>query len=576
VDGAVDLQQRSLSRGLYRHGAQHRRGRRDPDPSGAPNADPHDHTDLDVGPRLIVLGWDSATFDVVDPLLDEGRLPTLKALIERGSRAPLRSTWPPMTDCAWTSIFTGRNPGGHGIFGSWYRAPGAYACRYFSSRDRRAPALWELTRGVRHLVWNVPMAFPPQDIEGVMVAGYGSPPGSTFTAPSTFQDRLAEKWPLEDLLDRAPHSSLEGFLEDLLRGLEAQGEALVWAIRESAADVVEAVWPHIDRAQHFFWRHRGSAGPLGDAIESVYQAMDETTGRVVEAFSEADVIVVSDHGAGPLHGDVNLGAWLARRGDATYGSSRRSALAGLGYALPPRVRKAAKRLAPGLARRAVGASLTGQLGSFDWTTTRAFMGFHGDLWLNLAGRERNGIVAPEDAGELLDELRHDLLSLRDPRRDVPVFEAVHRREEIYSGGAADQAPDLIVDSWSKGYRVAPSRGPSEELVTAPFTLSGVTEAWSSDHRPIGIFVAAGPRIEQGSLGELHLYDITPTVLALVGAEVPADLDGRVVTEAVTPDWLARNPVRTGDSSAQRSVDADYSDEEAAAVAEHLKDLGYIE
>src|ERR671915_1963753 len=99
--------------------------------------------------RLLVLGWDSATFDLIDPLIERGRVPVLEDLIARGWRAPLRSTWPPMTDCAWTSAFTGRNPGAHGIFGSWYRAPGAYAPRLFSSRDRLTPALWELTQGVR-------------------------------------------------------------------------------------------------------------------------------------------------------------------------------------------------------------------------------------------------------------------------------------------------------------------------------------------------------------------------------------------------------------------------------------------
>ncbi|MQB01615.1 MAG: hypothetical protein GEU78_15220 [Actinobacteria bacterium] len=530
-----------------------------------------------MGPRLIVLGWDSATFDVIDPLLDAGRLPALASLIERGTKAPLRSTWPPMTDCAWTSVFTGRNPGGHGIFGSWYRAPGSYACRYYSSRDRRAPALWELTQGERHLVWNVPMAFPPNEIDGVMVAGYGAPPGSTFCVPAEFQSKLADKWPVEDLLDRAPHGSLEDFLADLLRGLETQADALIWAMRESGAEVVEAVWPHVDRAQHFFWSARGSEGPLGDAIERVYEATDRASGRIVEAFPDADVIVISDHGAGPLHGDVNLGAWLAHRGDAAYGSGRRSLLASLGWALPPAARKAAKRVAPGLARRAVGASLTGQLGPFDWSRTTAFMGFHGDLWLNLRGREPNGTVDPADADGVLDGLTGDLLALGDPRRDEPVFAAVHRRDDIYSGPALGTAPDLMLDSWSNGYRVAPGRGPSREYVTDPHALSGVSEPWSSDHRPTGILVAAGPHIARaGSIDALHLYDICPTVLALIESDVPADLDGRVATEVIDEGWLNDHPVRTGGSTSPRASEPGYSGDEAAAVAEHLRDLGYIE
>lgn len=529
-----------------------------------------------MGPRLIVLGWDSATFDVVDELVAGGRLPVLGSLMQRGWRAPLRSTWPPMTDSAWTSAFTGRNAGGHGIFGSWYRAPGRYECRYFSSRDRRAPALWELSDGVRHLVWNVPMSFPPSEVEGAMVAGYGAPPGALFCEPASLQEQLAARWPLEDLLDRAPHASLERFLDDLLRGLDAQAEALPWAVRETSADCVVAVWPHIDRAQHFYWRRRNTDDPLSDAVERVYAAMDEATGAVVEAFPDADVMVVSDHGAGTLEGDVNLGAWLAARGRAAYGAAPRPRLVDLAWKMPPGLRRLGRRLAPGLARGAFSRTLTGQLGSFDWAATDAFLGFHSDLWLNLEGREAMGTVAPEDAPALLSELKEGLLALHDPRTGAPVFAAVHERAEIFSGDCADMAPDLMLDSWSAGYRVAPAREPSDEFVTPPSPLAGVREAWSADHRPLGIFAAAGPRIAAGSSEELDLFDVCPTALALLGQPVPGDLDGRPATEVIEGSWLAAHPVARAAGSAPRTAGGDYSPDEAAAVAAHLKDLGYIE
>jgi predicted AlkP superfamily phosphohydrolase/phosphomutase len=272
-----------------------------------------------VAPRLIVLGWDSASFDVADPLIAQDRLPFLKTLRAGGASALLRSSWPPMTDSAWTGAFTGRNAGAHGIFGSWYRAPGHYRCRYFSSRDRKAPALWELSEGVRFLVWNVPMTYPPESIDGVMVAGYGAPPGAGFCAPDSFQNELAHRYDLDDILDRAPHGSLESFLEDLLRGMRVQTEALTWAARATGADCVVAVWPHIDRAQHFFWRFRGTDHPLADAVARVYEATDEATAAISEAFPEADVMVISDHGAGPLKADVNVGSWLASRGLAAPG-----------------------------------------------------------------------------------------------------------------------------------------------------------------------------------------------------------------------------------------------------------------
>ena len=530
-----------------------------------------------MGPRVIVLGWDSATFDIVDPLLQDGRLPALSSLIERGWRAPLRSTWPPMTDCAWTSAFTGRDAGGHGIIGSWYRAPGDYECRYFSSRDRRAPAVWEMTEDVRHLVWNVPMTFPPERVDGAMVAGYGAPPGAVITEPKDLQAKLAQRWPLSDLLDIAPHGSLEEFRDDLERGLGVQAEALPWAIRETGADAVYAVWPHIDRAQHFFWRHRDTGGPLAGAVHEIYEAMDRATGAVIEAFPSADIMVVSDHGAGPLHGDLNLGGWLAARGDAEYsGGSRTSLLSSLAWALPPALRRAGRRVAPGIARRAMSARLAGQLAPFEWSRTKAFFGFHSDLWLNLRGREREGIVPPEDADALLDEISEALLDIEDPATGRKVIAAVHRRDEIFRGPHADLAPDMMLDTWSAGYRVAPGREASDRVVIPPEALAGVRESWSSDHRPLGIFVAGGPRIGHGSSAELALYDVCPTTLALLEAPVPDGLNGRVASDAIE-GFLRDHPVRSaGGSEGRAGPGGDYSDEEAAAVAEHLKDLGYID
>ena len=481
-----------------------------------------------------------------------------------------------MTDCAWTSAFTGLNPGGHGIFGSWYRAPGAYECRYFSSRDRMAPALWDLAPDSRFLVWNVPMTFPPTGVNGVMVAGYGAPPGSRYCSSGDFQTELERRWPTGDLLDRAPHSTLEQFRVDLVRGLDTQAEALPWAAERSEADCVIAVWPHVDRAQHFFWKMRGSEHRLAEAVDEVYEAMDRATAALVDAWPDADFLIVSDHGAGPLHGDVNLGAWLAQKGYVFFGKPKRSRFVDLAWRLPPRVRQLGRRAAPSLARRAMGATLAGQLGAFEWSHTRAFLGFHSDLWLNLEGREPQGCVPGDEADDLLDSISAELLALRDPRSDASVFAAAHKRAEIYSGPASHLAPDLILDSWSAGYRVAPKRQAADEIVGPPHELAGVEESWSSDHRPLGIFVAAGPNINKGASEELSLYDVCPTSLALLGSGVPEGLDGRVAEQAITKEFLTRRPIEMAAPSDAPGQAGAYSDEEAAAVAAHLKDLGYID
>jgi predicted AlkP superfamily phosphohydrolase/phosphomutase len=221
-------------------------------------------------------------------------------------------------------------------------------------------------------------------------------------------------------------------------------------------------------------------------------------------------------------------------------------------------------------------TLSQGLGPFDWSQTRAFMGVNGDLWINQEGREPQGTVAPSAVPELVEEIRTGVLALRDPSSDVPLFAGAHRRSDIYSGPAADLAPDLMLDSWSAGYRVAPGRKASDRVVIPPAPLAGVETSWSSDHRPLGVFVAAGAHVGSGPVGELSLYDVCPTALALLERTVPAGLDGRAAEEVLAESFLVAHPVQAGAAVTARSTEPAYSDEDAAAVAQHLKELGYIE
>jgi predicted AlkP superfamily phosphohydrolase/phosphomutase len=332
----------------------------------------------------------------------------------------------------------------------------------------------------------------------------------------------------------------------------------------------------VDRAQHFFWQFRGTEHELAGTVDEVYEAMDFATGKIIEAFPDADVLVVSDHGAGPLNGDVDLGGWLVRNGYASLADKRVTSLAGLVWKLPPSVRRFAKRLAPRLARKTFSSSLAGQLSSFDWAATKVFFGVHSDVWLNLKGREPQGVVDPEDAATLLDELKEGLLSITDPRTGAPVFSGARTRDELYSGSEAELGPDLMLDTWSAGYRVAPRRVESDAPVIPPAPLSGVNEPWSSDHRPLGVFVGAGPHLAHGTGSEHSLLDVCPTALALLEQGVPQDLDGRVITEAFEASWLSKHPVKSSSAVGVRRAGREFSEEEAAAVSSHLKDLGYIE
>jgi len=195
--------------------------------------------------------------------------------------------------------------------------------------------------------------------------------------------------------------------------------------------------------------------------------------------------------------------------------------------------------------------------------------------IKITGQKRLVLVSGRAHPKLAEDIATALGALRDPRDGTPLFASIYRRDELYSGEATELAPDLMLDSWSSGYRVAVKRDPSAEVVGPPTSLAGVREPWSSEHRPTGILVAAGPRVARAGIKDATLYDIAPTMLALLGQPVATGSDGRVLDEALEASFLQRHPVAEREVAA-RSAAAPYSDEEAAAVAAHLQELGYIE
>ena len=146
-----------------------------------------------VGNRCILLGLDGATYDLLDPWMDAGLLPNLKDLLARGAKGVLRSTDPPTTPPAWTSVLTGVNPGKHGIFDfrdSFHRDPRR---PLVSSRSMKAPRIWQILNaaGLRTAIMNVPITFPPEPLDGFMISGMMTPNDEAdYTYPSELKARL--------------------------------------------------------------------------------------------------------------------------------------------------------------------------------------------------------------------------------------------------------------------------------------------------------------------------------------------------------------------------------------------------
>lgn len=259
----------------------------------------------------------------------------------------------------------------------------------------------------------------------------------------------------------------------------------------------------LDLNSHAFWRTLDPNHPLyspelaarhGDFLPQLYEMMDRAIGMASEAADERTwVLAVSDHGFCSFRRQFHLNSWLMDNGYAR--------------ARDPRERG-----------RDSFFSVT------DWTRTRAYGLGINSLYLNLQGREPNGIVEPgEEAEALRRELIERLMALRDPENGEPIFAGVYRPEDLYAGPYVKEAPDLIL-----GYR--PNYRASWKTVLGSYPHAWIEDnldPWSGDHCMDPQFIP-GTLLSNVSLKDEKpaLQDMAPTIYAAADVPVPAECTGR--------------------------------------------------
>jgi predicted AlkP superfamily phosphohydrolase/phosphomutase len=532
--------------------------------------------------RLIVIGWDGATWSIADPLSEQGKLPMLASLRAGGAEGVLE-TVPNMNSApAWSTIATGIDPGRHGIFYFDEPVPGTYRRTVINATRRSGATLWRLASdaGKRVVVVNVPISYRAEPVNGYMVAGLDTPSKSLpgFTYPDDLQARhpgLFDRYAIEV---GAPSLMLAGRVQeakdkllDCVEGWASVTERLM----DEPWDLVFVVFTSSDTAQHFFWTDDGRR-----VIERVYQVQDEATARLVEKARAADpdtnVMIIADHGgATNTRGPEFMPIWLEDQGyqASTTPKTTSRALAWGFHQINRRLTRDQKlALAnrfPRLRERAEAEARTAVL---DWSRTRAYAdGRRDEVLVNLAGREPEGLVTAAEYDGFVRELAERIRRIRLAGTGKPAVESVVARADAYHGPYIDRAPDLtirwVLDGGAfPGFECDTPRGRERMRDAAshpPFQPGG--------HHPQGILVANGPNIAPGSVHG-GLADVAPTVLALLGVPVPDDLDGKPL------DMLASveiSSVAAADGGAVPDATTGYTPEEEEAVRKRLEDMGYL-
>lgn len=553
--------------------------------------------------RVLLIGLDGATFDLIEPWAAAGDLPTLQHLMREGVWGPLRSTLQPLTAPAWVSFMTGANQGRHGIYDFVRRAEGSYRVEITDASMIGCPTIFDLLsrQGRRVAVLNVPFTFPPWPVNGVMLSGLLiSLPGSRIAYPDSLYAELLAA--IGDYIvipdyDHRATDPLAHYADALLRSVELRTRAARYLLSKERFDLFAVVFTATDLAAHVFWAamEGDPAADLRfrDAIRRVYRQVDAALAELLDGLDdETTVMVMSDHGSGRFKKGVQLNAWLAEAGllhprptrrvgwRSMSGSFLQSALRGYRRLFSTRARARMRRWLGhrvAVVKRHLESSLTTQ--AIDWSKTRAYaLGAGGNIFINLRGREPHGIVNP---GAEYERVRQDIVAglegLCDPETGERVVARVHRREELYTGPYVDRAPDLVVEWRDYGYwgrdRVTPG---TRQLFQVERTWEFSDLPLSGSHRLDGILIAYGAGIRKGArIQGARIIDLAPTILHLFGIAPPAFMDGRVLTGLLTDQTAAALSEGAEEPIAAERPAQAYSTAEAEAIRKRLQELGYL-
>lgn len=528
--------------------------------------------------KVYLIGLDGFNLRLFHQLEREGVMPRLSRIIRGGVHGPLASTLPPYSGPAWVSMFTGVNPGRHGVFGFTRRKSGSYENFVLNGSHASAVRIWDLLsdRGVRAGVFNVPFTFPPGRLDGFMVSGMLTPSlESDFTYPASVKDEILQTAPSYDIdisLNLERDWRNKDVIKRLEREIEGKERVLLNLLERYDPAFFMAVFVAPDRIQHLWWkwimedtgRHKKSAvSSFRDSIYKLFSKLDQTIGGIHDRLSEGDVFLLSsDHGFTSFDKTFYLNNWLLEEGFLEFKGGGGAMTGFFRLFNRPGLKRYFPRFLLNYAGSGAGRNL------IDWSKTRAYASpnMEEGIYINLQGREPLGQVTPGTEYEKLrDEIKERIRNFSPSPGSPGTFKEILRKEDLYHGDYLDYAPDLTLvfeDGWN---------------MSSSFSGRQLWRGWSDlpwgVHHSQGIWGAAGGGIKaEIEPMEADIKDIFPTILSLFRIPVPSEVEGKTIERVVRLVAPSRDGAAVGLRSA---ASRPFSSAEEAEIKDRLEGLGYI-
>ncbi len=462
---------------------------------------------MQQGPRVVVIGLDCAAPRLLfDDLHAE--VPAIAKLMSEGMYGPLASITPPITVPAWACAMTGKTPGELGIYGFRNRKDSSYdGLSIAHSGSVKAPAVWDElgARGMRSVLIGVPPSFPPpKGFPGWRVGCFLTPPSAERWAyPQELEVEIEEELGGSGSyifdIPNFRNAGLDVTLDQVFKMTERRFQVGRRLIKNKPWDFFMLCDIAPDRLHHVFWQYYDARHPLyepGNKYEGIFRDYYRALDREVASFLElvpddAVTILMSDHGARPMMGGLCFNDWLIAEGYLALEEP---------VSQPTPIKDV----------------------SIDWSKTAAWGdgGYYGRLFLNVKGREPQGVIEPSNYEAVRDELLAKLESAPGPDGE-PLGTKVFKPQDVYPE-VRGVAPDLIVYFGDLEWRSVGSVGnPSV------YTYENDTGPDGANHDRDGVIVVTGaPGQPSGRVEGLSLVDVGPTILSLYGIDGPDGPTGR--------------------------------------------------
>ena len=507
--------------------------------------------------RVLIIGIDGATFNIINPLLSDNKLPTFQKIINQGIHGILNSSLPLHSATGWTSLVTGKNSGKHNVYDLYEKFNGSYNRRVINKQNVKTKTLWDILgeHNRKSVVMNIPVTYPPTKINGIMVSGMLTPPGELFTYPEHLSEELYNK---DYIIDIFYHykDSIEDFVELAFKTISLRKQAFTGLLKSNDWDFSIVDFTAVDRLQRTIWQRESQ-------IQKLYIKLDSLIGEILEETVDDNtyVMIISNHGFKSISKKFFVNEWLWESGllskkvstqrasipdfwEYQYGYRRNKKTAiskflattkitkdNIRSLLPDMLCELIKKATPASSRRLFPKENL----IINWDYTKAYFSsqFSQGININLKGREPRGIVkSGKEYEQLRDQVIHELYRLKDPQTFENVIDEVYRGEDIFFGEYEKNAPDIVFVPHNYNYVLEPNKRTSKNCICYAHDDFPVFSQPDSD----GIFLMTGPRIKKGiDTTKLKIFDIAPTVLSILDIPVPTDMDGTVMSDVLECD-----------------------------------------